>query len=515
MSFHRLWFSLLLLVSLLVAACQPIVVPQSVAPAATEPAAAEAPAAAPVFGSGIEGGHPDFNLGVVLWQGYWLSRDHFGPFVMASGMGIPFEPPMEMMNMGIQMIAQNPNDAVMVPQNMFPLQAVYASGSPKLVNNPMDFDPMDFAGMRLDPESFDQTVRVRGQAETMLKETQWAHNFGNEHFGTPAGDFGAQQRFTGVMVNMLAQMQAQYAMQNLMGEDGLFHDSDGALDYTANWVMLHAVADLAVLSKGEVQPRYMNPDMFPMFDQGAAMLFQALNGRTPESAPEAAAAIRALIYFAWATGDVAMHDTALAQAQAIADGQLVGFTADNVVDIAAAMTGLITLGNALGDSQYQSAADPLFQLLTVDFDAAHGVFKSKDVYNVDDVAWLIGGLNWATQQGSDAIKTDAAAMLTAVYESMINLSGIQLSAPPGKDGAMAGEYEKNLPSELYYHPINTPPPPMSGMLTVPAEEIVWVAGVWSVTSNRFVTGGAMHLANELNWLGPHLGSVPFPPFNAQ
>ena len=111
--------------------------------------------------------------------------------------------------------------------------------------------------------------------------------------------------------------------------------------------------------------------------------------------------------------------------------------------------------------------------------------------------------------------SEAAAMLTAAYESMINLSGIQLSAPPGKDGAMAGEYEKNLPSELYYHPINTPPPPMSGMLTVPAEEIVWVAGVWSVTSNRFVTGGAMHLANELNWLGPHLGSVPFPPFNAQ
>ena len=23
--------------------------------------------------------------------------------------------------------------------------------------------------------------------------------------------------------------------------------------------------------------------------------------------------------------------------------------------------------------------------------------------------------------------------------------------------------------------------------------------------------GAMHLSNELNWLGPHLGSVPFPP----
>jgi hypothetical protein len=52
---------------------------------------------------------------------------------------------------------------------------------------------------------------------------------------------------------------------------------------------------------------------------------------------------------------------------------------------------------------------------------------------------------------------------------------------------------------------------MVGKLTVPAEEITWDGSAWKVTSDRFVPAGAMHLANELNWLGPHLGSVPFPP----
>ena len=42
-----------------------------------------------VTGSGIEGGDPDFNVVAMIWQGSWLSRDHFGPFVMASGMVNP------------------------------------------------------------------------------------------------------------------------------------------------------------------------------------------------------------------------------------------------------------------------------------------------------------------------------------------------------------------------------------------------------------------------------------------
>ncbi|MFQ5612033.1 MAG: hypothetical protein ACE5H9_07850 [Anaerolineae bacterium] len=464
-------------------------------------------------GSGIDGGHPDFSVDVMVSQGYWLSRDHFGPFVMGSGMGVPFMPPMDMIMAAMPMIAQNPNDPVMIPQNMAPLQAIYASGSPQLVNNPLDFEPLDFEGLRLDPASFDETVGVRGQAETMLKESQWAHNFANSHFGTPDGDFGAQQRFIGIMVNMLAQMQAQYAMQNLMGDDGLFHDSDGALDYTANWVMLHTISDLSVLSGGNVTPRYANPDMHGMFEGAATQLFRTLESRTPESTEESTAAIRALVYRAWTADDGSVRDAALAKATAIADG-LVDLNSDDVVENATAIAGLVSLYSVTGDTRYSDAADKLYQVLANDFNAQHGVFNSKSVYNVNDLAWLIGGLNSLVQHGNTATQGEATSMLLAFYESSINLSGIQLSAPPGKNGAMAGPWEQNLPGEIYYHPVNTPPPPMSGMLPVPAEEITWDGSAWSVTSNRFVTGGAMHLANELNWFGPHLGSIPFPPLQA-
>ena len=153
-----------------------------------------------------------------------------------------------------------------------------------MVNDPRDFGPLDLEGLRLDPASFDETVRVRAQAETMLKLSQWAHNFANEKFGAPTDDFGALQRFIGVMVNMLSQVQGKYAMENLLNmDDGLYRDSDGRLDYTANWVMLHTLSDISLLT-GDSGGRYANPDMHPMFEQAATGLFKALEAREPESA---------------------------------------------------------------------------------------------------------------------------------------------------------------------------------------------------------------------------------------
>ena len=428
---------------------------------------------------------------------------------MASGLGVPFEPPMDSMQMAMQMVAQNPDDPIMIPLNMMPLQAIFDSGSPDLVNDPRDFDPLDFEGLRLDPDTFDKNVGVLGQAQTMLKESQWAHSFADAHFGKPDGDFGAQQRFMGMMMSMLAQMQGQYAMMNLMGEDGLYHDSDGTMDYIGNWVMLHALSDIAGLT-GEQGGRYMNPDSHPKMDMAATQLFMALESREPTTATEAAAAIRALSYRASTVQDVAVRNAVIAKAEAITSEFLQDFNSDDVVENAAAIAGLISASSMLDNDGYLDSADRLFQALASDFQADHGIFTSKSVYNVDDVAWIIGGLNFLAQRGNPESKAPAKDMLLAFYESTLSLAGMQLSAPSGKNGAMAGEWEKNLPSVLFYHPANTPPPPMAGTLPVPAEEITWDGNSWQITSKRLVTAGAMHLANELNWLGPHLGSVPFP-----
>ncbi|MGD9685303.1 MAG: hypothetical protein AB7W16_29385, partial [Candidatus Obscuribacterales bacterium] len=298
---------------------------------APEGSAVTRPAAVPGIDfaapSGITGGDAEFNYSALVWQGYWLSRDNFGPFVMASGAGIPFEPPMDMLQMAIQMVAQNPADGVMIPQNMVPLQAVFASASPKLVNDPRNFDPMDFQGLRLDSATFDRTVRVRAQAETMLKESQWAHNFADAHFGDPKGDFGAQQRFMGVMVNMIAQMQGQYAMQSLLRADGLYYDSDGKLDYTGNWVMLHTLSDLAGLASAG---RYENPEMAAPFSMAAANLSTTLATRIPADPEESAAAVRALLYLVSTTSDNAMKEAASKKATSVADG-LVSLSSADVV----------------------------------------------------------------------------------------------------------------------------------------------------------------------------------------
>ena len=168
-------------------------------------------------------------------------------------------------------------------------------------------------------------------------------------------------------------------------------------------------------------------------------------------------------------------------------------------------------GDLVGDSRYMDEADTLFKAIQSDFDALHGVFNSRATYSTDDVAWILGGLNSLILKGNADTQDPAIAMQLAFYESTLCLAGMQLSAPPGKNGAMASEWEKDLPSVLHYHPANTPPPPMVGKLTVPAEGITWDGNSWSMTSDRFVPAGAMHLANELNWFGPVLGSIPFAP----
>jgi len=463
--------------------------------------------------SGIVGGDPEFNFAALLWQGYWLSRDHFGPFVMQSGMGITFEPPMEMLQAAIAQVAQNADDQPFLPKNMAPLQAVYASGDPSAIHDLTQIAPDDFSLFRFDPETFDTTIEVAAMAQTMLKESQWARNFSSAEFGTPDGDFGAQQRLIGVMVNLLAQMQGRYAIENLGGDEGLYLDSDGNLDYRGNWVLLHAFADLAGLT-GDENSRYYDPEVAPQWQQAARELFGALRDRSPSDTKEATSAIRALAFHAWTSPDAHERAQALDRIRKVGES-LLEAAPNDTVEKAAAIWGLTQVGEIESDTKYSDKASVWFDDLRTDFDPDHGVFRSISVYTAEDVAWLFSGLSATSQHGPALQQGPARKILMAFFESVMDQSGLQLSAPPGKDGAMAGDFEKNLPSVVYYHGAQTPPPPAAGgpfgKAPVPASEIEWDGSRWRVTNDRFTTAWAMHLANELNWLVPHLGSVPFPP----
>jgi hypothetical protein len=315
------------------------------------------------------------------------------------------------------------------------------------------------------------------------------------------------------MVTLLAQMQGRYAIENLKGSDGLFFDSNGDLDLQGNWTLLHAFSDLVGLSSDETS-RYYDPEAAPQWQQAARELFAALRQRTAADPKEATSAIRALAFYAWTSPDPAERTKALDKARELADGLLEASPRDNV-EKAAALWGLIQVSEIEGDTSYSDKAADWFNDLRADFDPEHGVFRSIDTYTADDVAWLVSGLSAISQRGPKAERGAANKTLLAFFESAMDLSGLQLSAPPGKNGAMAGDFEKDLPSVVYYHGARTPPPPAAGgqfgKAPVPASEVQWDGSQWRVTDDRFTTAWAMHLANELNWLVPHLGSVPFPP----
>lgn len=521
------WVPVILAAPVLLAACSgsddksPAGSPAIATKPPAEATAGATPTAPPVAAaidvsspSGIDGADPEFNYSAMVWQGYWLSRDHFGPLAMASGLGVPFEPPMEMVQAAMQMVGGTATDKPFVPDNIVPLQAVYRSGDTALAQDLTKYAPTDFAGMRLDPSTFEKVVGVEGQAQLMLKESQWARNFHTAtHFGDTTATFGAQQRFMGMMVSMLAQMQGQYAMKTLMDpSSGLYRDSDGTLDYRGNWTMLQALADISGITVDN-KLRYYNPENHQMFAMATVQLMNALAQRNPETASEYASAMRALSYVAWTADDSTTRDAALKRIGTLAASPP---AASKSVDRAAVVVGLLSAANALGNGGIQASVRPHWDALLADFDARSGTFRSISSYTTDDVAWLIGGLNSLVLAGPNELRAPAAKVLVAFYEATLNQSGMQLSAPPGKDGAMAGTFEKDLPSVVYYHGRNTPPPPMAGgtfgRLTLPAAEIRFANGQWEVSNTRFESAGGMHLANELNWLGPHLGSVAFPEF---
>ncbi|MFQ5880747.1 MAG: hypothetical protein ACE5IZ_11325, partial [Dehalococcoidia bacterium] len=240
----------------------------------------------------------------------------------------------------------------------------------------------------------------------------------------------------------------------------------------------------------------------------------------PETVPEATATIQALTYYAWTTTDAGQRQQALDRAQGVADA-LLDMETPTVEAKAAAIRGLIEVGRLGDGDKYVQPAVALFQQLSDDFDPAHGIFNSKNAYNVDDVAWIIDGLNAMVLHGPAAQLQPASAMLLAFFEALMDQSGLQLSAPPGKNGAMASDFERNLPSVVYYHGADTPPPPAAGgtsglgIAPVVATEVTWDGSAWQVTDPRFTTEGGMHLANVINWMGPHLGSVGFPPLSLQ
>ena len=473
---------------LILAACQPIVAPAGAAGAAD---AGNAPATASATAIGQV---PEFDATGAEEEGYWYSRYNLGSLTTQSGNGETFMPPKEMIMAVVQMVDANPDDGdvAVPPINPALLRIAYAGGDPHFAQ---PLNPDDYAGLRW--VGGDDSVTTEATAWTMIKELEWAKQFHvDDHFGTPESDFGAQQRFSGMMMALMPKMQAQAWMQ----EPDRFENS-----LAGTYALLIAFSDGSSIYSAEALPhsesnRYADPDVAGMFAKGAHMLFQMALDTTPESVRDLGIGIQSLVWYAANTDDDADRTAALDKIAEWGD-TLAQTPLSTPAEHAAVVRGLIEAGRATGDDSYLDAAAKHFGLLVDDYNDTYGIFNSQNTYSTDDAGTIMGAINAARLFLGDRIDQDLAEeVFGGFFEGTVNLSGMQISAPPV--GLFKAPFEQEEPEIFLLHP-NVPLPPMAGgengIAPVFAASVTWDGSQWTADQDHFDTAGAMHAANEFIW----------------
>jgi len=130
-----------------------------------------------------------------------------------------------------------------------------------------------------------------------------------------------------------------------------------------------------------------------------------------------------------------------------------------------------------------------------------GFFSLQNSYTINDVAVILGAINSVKLFAGDKVNQKKAEQIfTSFYESAVNISGLQQSAPP--KGIAKGKFEQHHPDIYYAYP-GMPIPPKAGgkfgVAPVFGSEIQWVSGSWKLVNSNFDTAGAMHASNEFIW----------------
>jgi len=442
-------------------------------------------------------------------EGYWYSRYNLGSLTMRSGMGEGAMPSQDMMMMAIaavdadfdpaEMMAGNmaygDGDHVVPPVNAAPLSTVFKSGDPHFITA---FNLTDFGTQRWDPASMDTTLTGLANGFTILKEAEWARQFHvDDHFGTPASDFGAYWRFVGMMMNMNAKMQAGSFLRD-MGAYDLSNGGDA--------VMLIALADLAdmlavdQLAHSDVPNRYQDPQMAKMLENATYRLFQMVEASHPTDVRGQSLAIQSLVWYAAKTASPNHKARAMHKLASLA-GALQSATPTTAADQAYALRGLIEAKRTLGinDGSIRALGNAFIE----GFNADTGAFDNQSVYSIDDVGAIMGALNaLRTFETADVNADDVNVVFTSFWEHAVNISGLQQSAPPLTAVKSPFEYEGE-PETFFRYNASQPMPPMAGgefgVAPVFATSVEISDGVWSVVDGTFDTAGAMHASNEMIW----------------
>ncbi len=466
----------------------------------------------PVLKDGVAG----FDIATAMTEAYWYSRYDLGSLVMKSGLGDTFMPDMTMVGAMVDMVSDDESSAT-PPTNAALLKRVFNAGNPEWIN-PGDSNPMDFADERWAPAS-DTGTSAAASGWTMIKELEWVKQFEvDNHFGVPGGDDGipgAQQRFAGLVLYVEAVMQAAEWINN----PSVFDTSDlGGM-----YVMLEAMSDLAELTAATSRPRtavnrarmvagMLAPSMgmtdadelSGWFLAEADRLFDTLE--TPTDLEDLSLAIQALTWYA-ATSST-NRSAAKARIAEFAD-VLAAMRKDGPIDHARAIRGLLEAVRVTGDAAYLTAASDSFDALLDDFDWAYGVFASRSTYTADEVASVYGAMISTRLNGDPERGDDATDLAEHFFEAVVNMSGLQISAPPSESIA---EYERLADIFLRYP--TTPVPPAAGgehgIAPVFAGSVTWnpASKTWAANRSLYDTAGSMHLSSEMLWSFAEVDGFP-------
>ena len=435
-----------------------------------------------------------FNATDAEEEGYWYSRYNLLSLVMQSGNGETFAPPQAMLMGAIAAVDANPNDGdkVVPPANPAMLRIVYAGGDPHLTKA---FNPNDFATLRW--VGGNKRITTEASAWTIVKELEWAKQFHVDfHFGTPQDNFGAQQRFVGMIMALEGKMQLMAWLQ----EPDRFNSS-----LVGDYVMLIALSDAADVFSAATLPhtnsnRYADPQAAQMFAGAADKLFAQVAESEPENIRELSVGIQSLVWYAANTSNAVNKQEAR---EIISEWgwELGRIRTQRTVERAYQVRGLIEAGRVSNNNRLLNKAAHVYRRMVRRYDSNFGLFKGKNTYTIDDVGIILGSINASRLFLGDRInQTQAEHIFAGFYEGTVNISGLQIAAPP--IGLFKAPFEQEEPPLFLRYP-STPVPPKAGgtfgIAPVFAASVTWNGWNWTANQFNYDTAGAMHTSNEMIW----------------
>ncbi len=442
-----------------------------------------------------------------LWNGFWYGRYLIDHVALGSGLGVPFEPPASFVARMAEAAAPG-EDTAAVPDGAVFLQAVYAGGQPAGSGGTEPWTELE------------TEITPHAQAMAILAEVEAARVLAADD-GDPGSAAGSLGRLRAQLYLTEAKAQADFAMVNMIREDGFY----GAVDWADGevrplespprlvdqYLMLRALSELGLLLTPDSPYGgvYADEAFASWFRSGAESLFEALAVTEPERVDELAKGILALTRYAALVDDPASRRDALASADGLA-GRLAALVPASSVERAHVVRGLAELAAVTGAGDRDAVLDATARRLLGAYQRDRAVFADAGVLTTGDVGTLVGALHaYRVLRTGTREATTIEATLASFIDAVVSSSGMMRAVPDPASILDSVEIDAASADDLGH-----PAVPRTSLPPVLLEEVAFDVddGRWEVVTEYFDTATGLYAASEL--LRLRSNTSPFAPLPA-